>query len=340
VESKIQTVVTLQPDPIEEGMFVEIHGVPQWITLRGHNRRNPVLLILTGPGAAFSRMAPFFAPWEDAFTLVQWDQPGSGTTQAKNGDEGTSPLTFDRLAEDAIAVVEFARKRLATEKVAILGISAGSVIGLRIAKERPDLFSAYIGTGQTVTWLRQEALGYSLVLEQARSANNQEAVAELESIGAPPYQNAATDAIKSKYCAALTPAEQTYLASLDPAIMAAVRNPPANASWIAPGVPVSDLRAHAMSAYEKIRAELFTFDAYELGLRFDVPMFFLQGALDTYAVTSEVESYTANIQTPQKLFAPIPGGGHSAFFLRDTFLALLLAHVRSVIVASKSAENE
>ncbi len=108
---------------IDEGVFVEINGIPQWLTFRGSDCRNPALLILSGAGAALSRMAPFFAPWEQEFTLVQWDQPGAGATQAKNGEAGTGPLTLDRITADAIAVPEFVRNISRAEKIAVLGIS-------------------------------------------------------------------------------------------------------------------------------------------------------------------------------------------------------------------------
>jgi pimeloyl-ACP methyl ester carboxylesterase len=326
VDTKKSSVNPRHAGRIEEGLFAEINDVRQWITLRGADRRNPVMFIL----APLSRMAPFFAPWEQEFTLVQWDQPGIGATQAKNGDAGTGPLSLERIANDAIAVAEFVRERLSAEKIALLGISGGSLIGLKIIKHRPELFSAYVGSGQGVNWLRQEQMGYSIVLEQARLAGNQSAIKELQAIGAPPYKNVADDALKSKYCGALTSAEQEYIAGLDPRIMAAVRNPPATANWMPPGLPTGDPRVTALAVYEKLRGEIFAFDARRLGPAFEVPMFFFQGEQDLYTVTSEVQAYAAEIIAPQKLFTAIPGGGHSVFFLRDTFLALLTAHVRPI----------
>jgi fermentation-respiration switch protein FrsA (DUF1100 family) len=65
-----------------------------------------------------------------------------------------------------------------------------------------------------------------------------------------------------------------------------------------------------------------------------VPMFFFQGDWDGYTTTSEVEAYAAKIQAPQKFFVTIPGGGHSAFFLRDVFLAMLTTHVRPVVAST------
>jgi pimeloyl-ACP methyl ester carboxylesterase len=313
---------------VDDGQFVTIFGVDQWITLRGLDSNNPALLIVSGPGAAFSRLAPFFEPWERAFTLAQWDQPGAGGTQAKNGDAGTGELTYARLARDGIAVAEFVCRRLRVGKIAVLGISGGSIVALMMVKQRPDLFFAYVGTGQIVDWARQETLSYARVLEQARALGNAEAVAELENLGPPPYPDAAADAVKSKYANTLTPVEQGVFASLEPAVMAAINSPPAGARYVPPGLPVLDVMTTAMAAYARLRDELVAFDARKLGLDFEVPMFFFQGDRDTFTVVSLVEGFVADIRAPQKALELIEGGGHSAFFVRDAFFELLVRFVK------------
>ncbi|HYL92935.1 MAG TPA: alpha/beta hydrolase [Alphaproteobacteria bacterium] len=321
-------------------MFVAIHGMDQWVTIRGSDVNNPVLLMLHGTGFALSAMAPFFALWEKDFTIAQWDQPGAGATFAKNGEAKTGPLSLGRIARDGLAVTEFVGQRLHfvgrglhEDKVILLGLSGGSMVGLKMVKLQPKLFSAYVGSGQFVNWSRQDALGYAMALERARTANDAKALAELGQIGAPPYQDAATDAIKSKYVAGLTTAEQAVFASLDPSVMAAMKAPPADAHYIARELAAFDPRAQALAAYISMRAELTGFDARKLGLKFEVPMFFFQGEDDAYSVTREVEAYEAEIQAPTKMFVAIKGGGHSAFFLRDEFLRLLARQVRPVAVA-------
>jgi pimeloyl-ACP methyl ester carboxylesterase len=313
---------------IDEGRFAKIHGVEQWLTFRGRDAGNAPLLIVGGPGAAFSRMAPFFAPWERDFTLVQWDQPGAGATQAKNGDAGTGALSFDRLARDGIAAAEFARHHLRARKLAVLGISGGSIVALKMVKQRPDLFCAYVGTGQIVDWARQEALSYAMVVARARDAGDRTAVDELTKLGPPPYPDVASDAVKSKYANVLTPAEQAAFAALDPRETAELTAPPAGARYVAPGLPLLDVASTAMAAYAKLRSELVEFDARTLGLDFEVPMLFFHGASDTFTVASVVEAYAADILAPTKTLQLIDGGGHSAFFMREQFQALLVRFVR------------
>ena len=313
--------------PIAEGMFVPIHGVDQWLTIRGADRSNPALLIMSGPGGAFSPWAPFFAPWETRFTLVQWDQPGAGATHERNGEAG-GPLTIDRLVHDGIAVAEYVCSHLDTRKVALLGFSGGTIVGLSMARRRPDLISAYAGNGQIVDWARQDALSYELLLEQSRRAGDTAAIAELTAIGPPPYPNTATDAIKSKYAGAMTAAERAALAALNPAELAALQ-----------AVPLEEARARATVAYDALRAEIVTFDARKLGLEFGVPMFFLQGELDAFTVTSEVEAYAESIVAPHKRFVLMKGAGHAAFAMRDELLRLLDEHVRPLAVAAELAPH-
>jgi hypothetical protein len=60
-------------ETISEQMFVQIGGVPQWITIKGEDRNNPVVLFLhRGPGDALSPYADsMYAGWDKSFTLVQ-----------------------------------------------------------------------------------------------------------------------------------------------------------------------------------------------------------------------------------------------------------------------------
>jgi len=321
---------------IDEGSFVTIHGLEQWVTLRGKDVGNPVLLIIPGAGAGMSVFAPFFAPWESEFTVAQWDQPHAGVTYTKHRNAGVREYSIGRLVRDGIAVVEHIRAHLGVRKVVLLALSSGTIVGLRLVRERPDLVSAYVGVGQIVNWARQDALSYAMVLEQARAANNAAAVAELERIGAPPYPDTATDAIKAQYAVALTALEQSAFASLDPSILARMSAPPSDARYVpSDTMPDKDPRAVAMAAYDALRSEIVSFDAEHLGLDFAVPMLFLQGEQDACTVSSEVRRYASVIRAPRKAFVPIEGAGHSPWMMRDQFLALLSAHVRPVAIAGE-----
>jgi pimeloyl-ACP methyl ester carboxylesterase len=106
---KYGRVAPTPPAGIDEKLFVPIGGIDQWITMRGQDRPNPVLLLLhDGPDDATNPWAyNVLAPWEKSFTLVQWDQRGAGKTLGKSGPSVASTITIDRMTQDGIELAEF-----------------------------------------------------------------------------------------------------------------------------------------------------------------------------------------------------------------------------------------
>src|SRR5450432_1482963 len=70
----IDRIVT--PNGVDETFEVELGGARQVVNVRGADRANPILLFVHGgPGAVEMPIAwPFQRPWEDFFTVVEWDQ--------------------------------------------------------------------------------------------------------------------------------------------------------------------------------------------------------------------------------------------------------------------------
>ena len=281
--------------------------------------------MLGGPGASFAGLAPFFAPWERDFTLVHWDQPGAGFTFARSGSE---PKSIAALARDGVRLAEIACARLGVRKLAVLALSGGTMVALNMVRERPDMFSAYVGSGQFVDWARQDTLSYTLLLERAESAGNTAMLAELTAIGPPPYADSATDAVKSKYAGAPTALEAAAFAELMPFAGAALQGVPPGAAYLAPGLRWPEPLARSFAAYTALRSELVTFDARRLGTTFTVPMFFIQGTEDLFTITSEVEAYAGELTAPHVEVLRVADAGHSAALLRAETLELLTRHMR------------
>lgn len=103
---------------VREQGFIPIGGIPQWITISGRNRDNPVVLILHGgPGNPLSPYSnALYGEWTEDFTIVQWDQRGAGRTFGRNPDSADEQLTIDRMARDGIEVAEHLTQRLGTPR--------------------------------------------------------------------------------------------------------------------------------------------------------------------------------------------------------------------------------
>jgi pimeloyl-ACP methyl ester carboxylesterase len=144
-----RTIAIRTPNGIDERMYVNIGGIDQWVQIRGQNRNNPVILCLHGgPGGSWIAQTTVFLPWEKDFTVVQWDQRGTGKTLETTGPTIADAMSTDHMTQDGIEVSEFVRNHLHKDKIILLGFSWGSLLGVHMAKQRPDLFYAYVGTGQ------------------------------------------------------------------------------------------------------------------------------------------------------------------------------------------------
>lgn len=156
----IGRVVT--PNGVQETFEVRLGGVRQVVNVRGADRANPILLFIHGgPGAVEMPIAwSFQRPWEDFFTIVQYDQRGAGRSYPLNDPAVIAPtLTLERYRDDAIELAELLRARYGKRKIFVLGHSWGSAVGLALAIERPDLLHAYIGMGQIIDMRDNERAG-------------------------------------------------------------------------------------------------------------------------------------------------------------------------------------
>lgn len=172
-------------DGIEEQMTVEIGGIRQWVHVRGRHRANPVILFVHG-GPAFTTSPVayhFMRDWEEYFTVVQWDQRGAGKTYAANDPAEVRPtMNVARFVSDAAELARYLRERYGKRKVILMSHSFGTVIGVKTAQAHPELFHAYVGSGQFVHFARSEGQGYKATLAAARADGNKEAVDELLAI--------------------------------------------------------------------------------------------------------------------------------------------------------------
>ncbi len=178
----------VSPDGIQEHFLLPVDGTRQWISIRGRDRRNPILLVLHGgPGSPVMPAAwTFQSPWEDYFTVVEWAQRGAGKTYEANTEAQMDPgMTLAGMTRDAAQVVQYLRRRFHRKKIFILGLSWGTVLGVRLAERHPNWFYAYIGAGQVVNERRGDRIAYQWTLHAAQAHHNAGAIRALRAIA--PY---------------------------------------------------------------------------------------------------------------------------------------------------------
>ncbi len=318
------------PNSIDEGLFVTVPGGEQWITIRGQDRRNPILMIVHGgPGSALSPLATHFLPFEASWTVVQWDEPGAGRTFARAGDALPPSTTVATIAADGVAVVELVRQRLGGQRVVLVGLSFGRVVALDMARLRPDLFVAYVGTGLFVHRDEGRAIVYERVLARAREQRIDEAVAELTAIGPPPHARAEDARTVNRWTNTLARSNDSGAGRRIADVL------------FAPRLSLGDFMSYVggyLASDEHF--DLGAMDLRTSATRFELPIFVLHGAEDYDTPIELARDYLGSVAAPSKELVVLPNGGHTALVDdRAAFLAELNARVRPLLANLPAIET-
>mgnify|MGYP003294054113 FL=1 len=170
--------------PIDIKKRIVLGGLEQAIHIWGTRQENPVVLFLHGGPGVPNRhgMAKRHMDLIDDFTIVAWDQRGTGGSY-----HGCDPdsLTLEQLISDCAELLDYLCETLNKKKIFLLGASWGTELGTFVCQKHPDKVAGYIGYGQVVNGIENEAVSYAYTLEQAKKAGNAEDIAELEKIGPP-----------------------------------------------------------------------------------------------------------------------------------------------------------
>jgi proline iminopeptidase len=175
----------VRPGGIERLEAIDIGGIKQWVSVRGADPRNPVLLYLHGgPGYVSMPMNWWFGlGWEEYFTVVHWDQRGSGKTYILNDPAKVKPtLTFERMRADVQEMISWVMKEFGKKKIFLVGHSWGSYLGIQTALHHPEFLHAYVGVSQLTNGPESERRGWSATLAAAQRDGNEEAIRALKSL--------------------------------------------------------------------------------------------------------------------------------------------------------------
>jgi len=304
---------------------IDLNGAKQWISIRGRDKANPVLLILHGGPA--SPLLPvswaFQTPWEEFFTVVHWDQRGAGKNWVSSDTTLLAEqLSFQTLIQDAYLLVDHLRERLDKEKIFLMGYSYGSSLGVRMASRIPQKLHAYLGVGQMSPGSPEKVI-YDTVIQLAESSGNQPAIDELKSLAPYPNPDGSTPIRK----------------------MLAVRkwSRVFNGGWygkpdmnlyfdlplLSPDYSKADVESLEQSTSWITRKLLPRGAQAPFPTELQLPVIFMMGRHDLHTPFSSAAAYFETIQAPQKKLISFDYSGHMPFLEEQgKFLLELVETVR------------
>jgi pimeloyl-ACP methyl ester carboxylesterase len=295
---------------ISEKVFVDINGVRQGMFIKSKNAANPVLLYLHGGMPDYFLTEKYPTGLENYFTMVWWEQRGSGLSYSKTILPAT--MTPEQMISDTKEVTNYLRNRFGKEKIYLMGHSGGTFIGIQTATMYPELYNAYLGVAQISNQLRSEKLAYDFMLGKFRDKGDIKMIKKLEATpvtitnGTPPAYSAIRDIAMHNLGIGTTHDMKSVISGIFfPSLKCREYTLSEKVNmW------VGKSRAGISILWTKILAT----DLSEKVTELKIPVYFFEGAYDYTCSYTEAKRYFENLKAPVKGFYIFEKSAHSPFF--------------------------
>lgn len=316
--------------PIADEGFTPIGGIEQWIAIRGRNRsQTPLLFLHGGPGEAQSAFLPVFAPWEERFVVAQWDQRGTGRTFGKNGT-ATPNMTLEQLTRDVVEVTQYVLGRLNARKLVLVGHSWGTILGMSAIRLRPELFHAFVGTGQVVSGTEIIENMRSSAIARAQAAGDDQSATAIKALNLRDVDlsDMSELGILFKWAGPFPAVDLDFLRKRG-ALLGSPQNPAsvAAADFYASNPDPRNPAARPFSLL-KLWRYVYGFDARSAGYDLSIPFFVIQGRDDTRTPSEAAHAFVNQVRAPLKGYTAIDGGHFACFSNPAGFLDALASDLR------------
>ena len=312
------------PGSIAEMTAVELGGQEQTILIRGHSADLPVLLYLSGgPGQSdlpYSRV--LLEDITQDFIVVSWDQRGTGKSYASL--EPTADLTLEQAVADTIALTNYLRDRFGAEKIYLMGESWGTTLGVLAVQQQPELYHAWIGSGQMISQRETDRQLYHDILALAERTGNSALREQMLAFGEPPYADVPypNAIVMSHYEELETPytppsdyVERGTAANLGPyAILGSEYNFVEKVNVLRGLIDMFGIM------YPQIQGIDFRQDVPRL----EVPVYILDGTAELPARRELALAWYEALEAPSKQLYTFDNAGHSVAFEQFTALRQIL----------------
>ena len=294
-----------------EAKAVKIGGIDQWISIRGEDISAPVMLVLHGgPGSTLMGLSHAYQrPWEKYYIVVNWDQRCSGRTASISGSEPEEEITFDRMLQDSVEMVDYLREHFSRKKIIVLGHSWGTILGAALAMQYPEKLICYISTGTVVNCRREYQAMFDQLEKTYAARKDAKALAHLKQLlPGLEKENASWDwildinnlIIKEGYSSVRA---KDLFSSLKYEFLPLLKSPEYRLK--------DALHLTAYKAYIPLNEKfMFNYDLEKLPNHYEIPVYYINGDTDYQTPYPVGREYALKTEAPDTAFYTLKNCAH------------------------------
>lgn len=287
------------PQTLDTLQMWNVYGVREAVLVRSRDMERPILLFLHGgPGMSF---IPFSAKFDEGllndFTVIHWDQPGTGKSYSPNMSPTT--LTAERVIDDGLAVVREVARRAPDRPIILVGHSWGTVVALGMAHKHPELFARVVLVGTVADMEAADKLRWEHLQAHLPPARK----AELDALGPPPWAKVAQQLAANRLLADTG----AVMGAVDPQFYEKARqNNPyyQDTDW-------QSMNSGSQLSLHALLPPLQSYRAIDRYKRIDVPVTFIHGAKDMATPLVLARAFYDRLEAPKgKNWVDVPNAAH------------------------------
>lgn len=313
---------------------VQLGGITQWIRVRGADASSPVLLLMQqGPGLPIINEARRFERLlglEQAFTVVYWDQRGTGlSAPSPRRNANRFEISPARMVDDTVSMLELLHSRFGG-KAYIAGFSFGATFAAYAAVRRPDLVAALIAVGMDIDIPAADTSAYAFALGAARRRGSRRAIRQLEAIGPPPHTTSKQFSVRARWVANFggVVTNVSYNGIVRALLASLARSPD-----YPPAAVIRTVRGLSASLAALV-PQLASTDLIRTLPRLDVPIVMVQGRLDQVAPPEPAQRFYDSLAAPGKQLVWFERSAHSPHLeepakFRDLLMGITASRIPS-----------
>jgi proline iminopeptidase len=288
---------------IVDSSYVNLGGEEQYVEILTSSDNKPVLLFIHGgPGWPQTPQLRYFnSGLTEAYTLVIWEQRGSGKSLQKS--QYPRNLTLDQIVSDGHELTKQLREKFGGKKIYLAGYSWGSIVGIMLALKYPEDYETYIGISQVINMQIGMKITREWLTKKAKERNDTATLRTLLRLqsGDTTLCNGGFDCFLKQYGLLNLYSGAVYNNTIDKDMEKALSLYPdyRNYDW---------QKAFDLSV-KNLEKDLFTAD-FSTIRKLDIPVYFLQGRHDWNVPSVLAESLFNNLEAPKKEFFWFENSGH------------------------------